>query len=163
MSPSLSRCAHCGATLPAPDAVCPQCDLVLSREAGSPTHGRYRCPACDGRFDQPAQGWWPPNVPWYRPQDAKPQCPHCQAWLQDRTEPAISRTEWWGIGALALALGMALSWLLSRASVAREWRQPITLAVLYGLFWWWQSRRRRQARASISVEEARYALEARPR
>lgn len=166
MSGRLSHCAQCGAPLPAPDAVCPKCDLELSSQTGSPAHGRYRCPHCSSRFDQPLQGWWPPNVPWYRPQDPKPQCPYCQAFLRDRTVETFSRAEWAGIWVVMFAVGTALPWALSKWPWAREQpllRQLITLAAVFGVFWLLRSRRRRQARASIALEEERYALEERQR
>lgn len=77
------NCANCGKELPELDGICPQCDFELSASF-DPSRGKYRCPNCNSRFDLPNFILWPPQAPWYWPQENKPQCPYCSILLQDR-------------------------------------------------------------------------------
>lgn len=138
------RCENCGAILASPDAVCLRCERELTE---SPFFGKYRCPNCASRFDQPALGWWPPNVPWYRPQIQKPECPQCKAYLRDRKTFELTIFERWGMRALVFA------------SIFSPWR-PGTQIVALAIFVPWSITyylRWRKARSSVLVEEERYA------
>lgn len=84
-------CVNCGVGLPAVDAVCNRCDLLLA-EPSKP--GIYRCPVCHDRFNHPAQGLWPPKARWYLPQQQVPRCPHCTSFLHDKkSAPPPSRMQ----------------------------------------------------------------------
>lgn len=87
---ALCRCANCGAALASPEAVCTACEAEWTPKTPDPTHGRYRCPAREARFDTAGHTLWPARVPWYKPQAVRPQCPHCQAVLTDRWFPPLS-------------------------------------------------------------------------
>lgn len=144
MANDSSRCANCGTLLPTPDAVCPRCESELSSAVG-----KYRCPNCDSHFDQPAQGWWPLNAPWYWPQKQKAQCPHCKVCLRDKKALVITPIEWWGAFAILIVVNFS------------PWRPgtQIVALVLLGLLSLLYFVRWKRAKASVHSEEERFAVE----
>lgn len=146
MAEGSSNCASCGAALPTPDAVCPRCEQTLLNPDTDPTIGRYQCPGCSGRFDHPELAWWPRDVPWYRPQVQKTQCPHCKAFLRDKKAARFSSLEYGAVIALVLASNFA------------PWR-PQTQIILLVALCLFQFIRWRRANASVSIEAERYAME----
>lgn len=105
MTHEAHRCEGCGASLPAPDAVCGHCEAELAREPpGAPA--RYICPQCHGRFAALAPVAWPPKVPWWRPTTLRLQCPRCDTPLRDRHARPLPG---WGVFAvIAVAVGSQL-------------------------------------------------------
>ncbi len=143
MNDSVTQCANCGARLATPNMVCPHCEPEFLAPNTAQHTGKYRCPDCGCRFDQVGTGLWPPNVKWYRPQSYKLQCPHCQAFLRDRTIPYRSRAE---LTALPL---------LIIASAFSPWR-PGTQIVLLALLMVVEFIRWRAVKKTVYVEEDRY-------
>ena len=130
----------------APNAICFRCEPEFSQPNIDPETGKYRCPGCGCRFDRAGAALWPPNVKWYRPQSFKSQCPHCGVFLRDKKIVNRTPAEIGGVVLLLIAAGF-LPW--------RPGAQIVLLIVL-GLvdFVRW-----RRARACVSIEEERYAVE----
>lgn len=140
------QCVNCGGPLPSPHAVCSRCEGEFSSPTGA--MGKYRCPSCSCRFDQPGLAWWPPGARWYWPQTQKPQCPHCNSFLRDKKIPAFSFRESAGVAALVIASSFS------------PWRPGTQIALLV-LLVLVEIARWRHATSSVPVEEERYAAEKR--
>jgi uncharacterized paraquat-inducible protein A len=136
-------CSNCGRLLPAANAICPICDQELSPNKDT---GRYRCPSCYNRFDQPALALWPPHAKWYQPQEQKAQCPYCKLFLRDKKVLRLTWIDWVTGGALVVA--------------ANIWHLKIAIAgiLLLGIVSV-QLVRQRRAWKSVRCEEERYAVE----
>ncbi len=140
MSDRAAECANCGNTLPAPDAVCSRCEHEF--DPACPDAGKHRCPHCSKRFGEPLQSWFPPDVPWYRPQTQTPQCPHCKAFLYDRKALTLSPSE-------------TAAWVtLIVASNFSPWR-PGTQILLLVVLGTWQLVRWKRIKLLV-VEEERF-------
>ena len=83
MTDNRYKCENCSAALTAANTVCQHCDAGLSISDRDPRVGKYKCPACNTRFDKTAANLWPVRIKWYMPQAYKPQCPHCHTFLRD--------------------------------------------------------------------------------
>lgn len=79
-------CESCGAPLARPDAACPACEASLTAHVPDLTQGAHACPSCHARFDRAGSAAWPPDAAWYRPQMARPCCPHCHTFLTDLSQ-----------------------------------------------------------------------------
>ncbi|MFZ6770789.1 hypothetical protein ACO0LM_27350 [Undibacterium sp. Di26W] len=141
MTNSVFQCANCGAPLASANAICPRCEPEFS--APDKHTGKYRCPDCACRFDQPDIAIWPSNAKWYRPQIQKAKCPHCQTLLRDRTVIQRSRTE------------MALMLAIIVASAFSTWR-PGTQIILLAVLLVSEFLRKQAAAKSLVIEEDRY-------
>lgn len=138
-------CANCGAPLPGLDAICPRCDRELSFAHGEELSGTYGCPNCTRRFNKPIQGWWPPKARWYWPQTMKPQCPHCHAFLRDRTAVALTQRENLTLIAVLIAAAFSPWTIIVQGGV-------LLVAITVQLLRW------RRAR-SVVAEGNRYAVQ----
>jgi predicted amidophosphoribosyltransferase len=143
MDSDTPHCANCGAPLATADAICPRCELEFTATRLDPTVGKYRCPGCGNRFDTAQQALWPQDVPWYRPQQLMPQCPHCKQVLRDRRELRLSTREMVVFVAIAVLLILL---------PGRPYTQWAFLAVILAIVGW------RRAHLSIRSEEERYTL-----
>ena len=109
------HCTQCGRLLPYANAICAECDRELSAPSrnalnASGDQGLYTCPQCQQHFDQCITALYPPNAPWYQPQDMVPACPHCKTaitWLK-LPRPSIAELRWHGLSFLAAMWPAAL-------------------------------------------------------
>jgi hypothetical protein len=143
------KCENCGAPLLAEDAICARCDSELKQPNVDPNNGRYRCPHCNCKFENPNEALWPPSAKWYQPQSPRPQCPHCHAYLRDKT--VIYRSP------------MELVWtlLVISASVFSPWK-PGTQIMLLVIFCTVEVIRWHRIKLNRQIGENRYELECLP-
>ena len=116
-------CESCGASLPSPDAVCAQCEPQLSRPDETGVAGKFRCPNCTLRFDQPTKVQWPQNARWYVPQQVKQQCPHCKVLVRESNFRPFS--------ALDVFIVLVLA-LLARVCIPHPYTSAAVLFMLLG-------------------------------
>lgn len=131
MHKPLDCCASCGALLDAPDAICPACNPPLGEALPGTAEGKSLCPSCNTRFGAVHQRAWPPGATWYQFQKILPQCPNCEAFLQDRRAvPLLSGWEGLAIFVsyqfVAVFLSAGLKWVVFSALITfliwRFWR-----------------------------------------
>jgi hypothetical protein len=134
-------CTNCDRALPTADAICTYCEEVFSL---LPITGRYSCPNCTKRFEDPTEAYFPASAKWYHPRHIHPQCPHCLTFLRDKMRPSNSWIEILSFPALGI--------------IQTIYRLPIKIYLL-GVFilisitlirW-------SRAKSSVRVEEERYA------
>lgn len=143
MTNSKFQCANCSAPLASANAICRHCESEFS--APDRHTGKYHCPQCDCRFDQPGIALCPADAKWYQQQIQKPQCPHCRAVLRDRTVIQRSRTEDVVI-LLVIFLSVFSPWRYGQISV---------LLILITIEWL----RKRALNKALVAEEDRYVCE----
>ncbi len=112
------HCVNCHKPLASDTDICEECDkklwrspifsgqlYELARQPHVPDAGQYACPRCGKHFDDCRTILYPPNAPWWRPQDQVPACPHCEARVYWASPTPPSRVELcWRMLALACIL-----------------------------------------------------------
>lgn len=145
MHKPLDCCASCGALLDAPDAICHACNPPLGGALPGTAEGKYLCPSCNTRFGAVHRRAWPPGAPWYQFQKILPQCPNCQAFLQDcRAVPLLSGWE-------GLAIFVVYQFIAAFSKAGLKW---VVLSALVAFLIWrlWRDTHRQSAIA----EQHRY-------
>jgi hypothetical protein len=149
MTDQALQCAQCAKPLDSTDSVCAFCDkpevLTQATHATSATHGKYHCPKCTLKFDQPDTKLTPEIVPWYRMHPEKPCCPHCGTFIRSKYSK----------------MNIAFGWLIVPVIITREWfgfSNPVVYGICMAIValcisWWSVAAWRLHRDASAYVED----------
>ena len=142
-------CAQCAKPLDSADSICAFCDKAVAlAQATRGAHGKYHCPKCTLKFDQPNTKLTPEIVPWYRMHPEKPCCPHCGIFIRSKYSK----------------MNIAFGWLIVPVIIAREWfgfSNPTVYAICMAIValcisWWCVAAWRLHGDANAYIEDKQY-------
>ena len=147
MSNRIAICSSCGSELPSEEAICQKCDIALAVPKENIQEGKYICPSCACRFNEPNSVLYPSHTAWYFPKKGyRLQCPHCGSLIKDCLSKELTQTE----KMIATSLILLSIFLPGK---------PYSGAVLVLIFIIVTFSRKQRAMLSVKSEETRYALE----